>query len=72
MDPISNILIFIGSICVLKYRILKRYPNLYIYIILGSLTGLKVLEEPRNLGVALDLIGAYLKNYEIDKADLVT
>eukprot|EP00931_Biecheleriopsis_adriatica_P075024 TRINITY_DN48987_c0_g1_i1.p1 TRINITY_DN48987_c0_g1~~TRINITY_DN48987_c0_g1_i1.p1 ORF type:complete len:932 (+),score=205.64 TRINITY_DN48987_c0_g1_i1:46-2841(+) len=25
----------------------------------------------RNLGVALDLVGVYLKNYEIDKADLV-
>mmetsp|Transcript_29931 Transcript_29931/g.94350 ORF Transcript_29931/g.94350 Transcript_29931/m.94350 type:complete len:930 (+) Transcript_29931:296-3085(+) len=30
-----------------------------------------VLLEPRNLGVALDLVGVYLKNYEIDKADLV-
>lgn len=29
------------------------------------------LLEPRNLGVALDLVGVYLKNYEIDKADLV-
>eukprot|EP00927_Polykrikos_kofoidii_P065415 TRINITY_DN61171_c0_g1_i1.p1 TRINITY_DN61171_c0_g1~~TRINITY_DN61171_c0_g1_i1.p1 ORF type:complete len:927 (-),score=147.04 TRINITY_DN61171_c0_g1_i1:102-2777(-) len=29
------------------------------------------LAEPRNLGVALDLIGVYLKNYEIDKADHV-
>lgn len=30
-----------------------------------------MLLEPRNLGVALDLVGVYLKNYEIDKADLV-
>ncbi|CAJ1379131.1 unnamed protein product [Effrenium voratum] len=29
------------------------------------------LNEPRNLGVALDLIGVYLKNYEIDKCDYV-
>ncbi|CAK0903824.1 unnamed protein product [Prorocentrum cordatum] len=29
------------------------------------------LATPRNLGAALDLVGAYLKNYEIDKADLV-
>mmetsp|Transcript_106580 Transcript_106580/g.344030 ORF Transcript_106580/g.344030 Transcript_106580/m.344030 type:complete len:799 (-) Transcript_106580:813-3209(-) len=29
------------------------------------------LLEPRNLGVALDLVGVYLKNYEIDKAELV-
>jgi len=29
------------------------------------------LSRPRNLGVALDLIGSYCKNYEIDKADLV-
>jgi len=31
----------------------------------------KILKEPRNLVVALDLVGVYLKNYEIDKADLV-
>lgn len=29
------------------------------------------LSEPRNIGVALDLIGVYLKNYEIDKCDYV-
>ena len=38
---------------------------------------LRVLERPelfddaRNLGGALDLVGAYLKNYLIDKADTV-
>lgn len=31
----------------------------------------ETLLEPKNLGVALDLVGVYLKNYEIDKADLV-
>ncbi|CAE8736802.1 unnamed protein product, partial [Polarella glacialis] len=29
------------------------------------------LNEPRNIGVALDLVGVYLKNYEIDKGDQV-
>lgn len=31
----------------------------------------ETLLEPKNLGVALDLVGAYLKNYEIDKANQV-
>eukprot|EP00746_Dinoflagellata_sp_MGD_P087129 gnl/MRDRNA2_/MRDRNA2_34585_c0_seq1.p1 gnl/MRDRNA2_/MRDRNA2_34585_c0~~gnl/MRDRNA2_/MRDRNA2_34585_c0_seq1.p1 ORF type:complete len:843 (+),score=179.36 gnl/MRDRNA2_/MRDRNA2_34585_c0_seq1:146-2530(+) len=29
------------------------------------------LNQARNLGAALDLVGAYLKNYEVDKADAV-
>ncbi|CAE7832377.1 unnamed protein product [Symbiodinium necroappetens] len=29
----------------------------------------RVLGQSRNLGTAIDLVGAYLKNYEIDKAD---
>lgn len=29
----------------------------------------RVLSQNRNLGTAIDLVGAYLKNYEIDKAD---
>jgi len=29
----------------------------------------RVLSNNRNLGVAIDLVGVYLKNYEIDKAD---
>jgi len=29
----------------------------------------RVISHNRNLGTAIDLIGAYLKNYEIDKAD---
>jgi tetratricopeptide (TPR) repeat protein len=29
----------------------------------------RVLNQNRNLGTAIDLIGVYLKNYEIDKAD---
>jgi tetratricopeptide (TPR) repeat protein len=31
----------------------------------------ELLDDARNLGGALDLVGAYLKNYLIDKADLV-